>query len=94
MSDLFAFLNSGAAVGIAMGQLLRYGWRFLTNLFLPKAVLAARLLAAESQLAICQERLKSEGIRRHRFYESLRWFWILLSGWWEDRAAKASPGQT
>jgi len=84
MSVLFAFLNSGAAVGAAMGQLLRYGWRFLTNLFLPKAVLAARVLAAESQLALCRERLESQGVRRHRFSDGFRWFWVLLAGCWED----------
>ena len=56
----------------------------LENLFLPKAVLAARVLAAESQLAICQERLESQGVRRHRFSESFRWLWVLLSVWWED----------
>ncbi len=44
MSALFGFLNSGAAVGAAIGELLQYGWRFLKNLFQPKAVLAARVL--------------------------------------------------
>ena len=60
MSALFAFLNSGAGVGAAIGELLQYRGRFLKNLFLPKAVLAARVLAAESQLAVCQERLESQ----------------------------------
>ena len=84
MSALFAFLNSGAGVGAATGQLLRYGWRFLTNLFLPKALLAARVLAAESQLAICQERLESQGIRRHCFSDGFRWLWVLLASCWEE----------
>jgi len=34
--------------------------RFLTNLFLPKAALAARVLAAESQLAICRSGWKAK----------------------------------
>ena len=84
MSALFAFLNSGAAVGAAIGELLQYGWRFLKNLFLPKAVLAARVLAAESQLALCQERLESQGVRRHRFSDGFRWLWVLLASWWDD----------
>ena len=84
MSALFAFLNSGAAVGAAIGQLLWYGWRFLTNLLLPKAVLAARVLAAESQLAICQERLESQGIRRHCFSDGFRWLWVLLAACWDE----------
>src|SRR5229473_3534015 len=84
MSALFTFLNSGAAVGAAIGELLQYGWWFLKNLFLPKAVLAARVLAAESQLALCQERLESQGVRRHRFSDGFRWLWVLLAGWWED----------
>ena len=71
-------------ISAAMGELVQYGWRFFRNLFLPKAVLAARVLAAESQLAVCQERLESQGVRRHRFSESFRWLWILLSGGWED----------
>jgi hypothetical protein len=53
-------------------------------LFLPKAVLAARVLAAESQLARCQERLESQGVRRHRFSDGFRWLWVLLAGWWDD----------
>src|SRR5216683_5768974 len=84
MSALLASLNSWAAVGAAIGELLQYGWRFLKNLFLPKAVLAARVLAAESQLALCQERLESQGVRRHRFSDGFRWLWVLLAGWWED----------
>jgi hypothetical protein len=82
--SLVGFLRSWAAVGAAIGQLLGYGWRFLKNLFLPKAVLAARVLAAESQRALCQERLESQGLRRHRFSDGFRWLWVLLAGCWED----------
>src|SRR5260370_31490405 len=84
MSALFAFLSSGAAVGAAIWEFLRYGWRFLKNLFLPKAVVAARVLAAESQLALCQERLESQGVRRHRFSDGFRWLWVLLASCWGD----------
>ena len=84
MSALFAFLNSWATVGTAMGELLQSGWRFLKYLFLPKAALAARVLAAESQLALCQERLESQGVRRHRFSDGFRWLWVLLAGCWAD----------
>ena len=58
MSALLILLNSWAAVGAAIGELLQYGWRFLKHLILPKAVLAARVLAAESQLALVAERLQ------------------------------------
>jgi len=84
MSALLAFLNSLAAVGAAVGELVQYGWRFLKNLFLPKAVLVARVLAAESQLALCQQRLESQGVGRHRFSDGFRWLWVLLAGCWED----------
>jgi hypothetical protein len=84
MNALFGFLRSWAAAGAAVGELLQYGGRFLRNLFLPQAVLAARVLATESQLALCQERLESQGVRRHRFSDSFRWLWVLLSGWWDD----------
>ena len=40
-----------------IGQLASYGLRFLWVLFCPKALLAARLLAAESQLAVCKNRI-------------------------------------
>ena len=84
MNALLGFLRSWAAVGAAIGELLQYGWRFLKNLFLPQAVLAARVLAAESQLAVCQERLQSQDVRRHRVPDSFRWLWVLLSEWWDD----------
>ncbi len=84
MSAPIAFLRSWAAVVVGMGELLRYGWRFLKSLFLARAVLAARVLAAESQLALCQERLESQGVRRHRFSDGFRWLWVLLASWWVD----------
>ena len=84
MSALLAFLNSWATVGAAIRELLQYGGRFLKNLILPKAVLAARVLAAESQLALCQERLKSQGVLRHRFSDGFRWLWVLLASCWDD----------
>jgi putative transposase len=84
MNAAVDFLRSWAVVGAAMGQLFWYGWRFFKNMFLTQAGLAARVLAAESQLALCQERLESQGVRRHRFFENFRWVWVLLSVWWED----------
>ena len=87
MSALLVLLNSWAGVGAAIVELLQYGWRFLKNLMLPKAVLAARVLAAESQLALCAERLESQGVRRHRFSDGFRWLWVLLAGWWSAGGA-------
>ena len=62
-----------------------YGFAFLWALLLPKAVLAARLLAAESQLAACRRRIEQRQQPRPRFSAGFRFLWILLSkllpGW-------------
>src|SRR6266849_8860636 len=86
----FEDILSGDECSIGFPKLMGCGWRrdwgvapvwlaLSKNLFLPKAVLAARVLAAESQLALCQERLKSQGVRRHRFSDGFRWLWVVLA---------------
>jgi len=54
LSDIFR--NCGNALSCAW-QVLRYLASFLCLLFQPKAVLATRILALQSQLAICKHRI-------------------------------------
>ena len=68
-------------------ELFRYALIFLLALFSPKAVLAARLLAVESQLAACKHQIGQRKRRRPRFTASFRLLWVLLSkslDKWED----------
>jgi len=68
-------------------ELFRYALIFLLALFSPKAVLAARLLAVESQLAACKHQIGQRKRRLPRFTASFRLLWVLLSkslDKWED----------
>jgi transposase InsO family protein len=63
-------------------ELAGYAFRFCWALVLPKAVLAARVLAAESQLAV---ELNAGKRRRRQFTPAFRLLWVTLSklveGW-------------
>ena len=75
-------------------QPLRYVGIFLWALLFPKAVLAARLLAAESQLATCRERIRDKKDPRPRFTPAFRLLWIVLSkvlDGWEQLAQLMQP---
>ncbi len=57
--------------------------------FIILAALAAKLLAVESQLAACKQRIDSKKRRRPRFTTSFRLLWVVLSKFldkWEDLA--------
>ena len=75
-------------------QPIGYGLRFLWGLMSPKGVLAAKLLAAESQLAACKNRIDQKKAPRPRFTVAFRLLWVLLSKLldaWEDRAHLMQP---
>ena len=75
-------------------QLLRYAALFFWGLLCPKAVLAARLLAAESQLARCRERIEQRKDPRPRLTPAFRLLWVVLSkalGAWENLAQVMQP---
>jgi hypothetical protein len=76
--------NARNAIG-AIGELGRYLSQFLWLLFQPNAVLAAWLLAAESQLAVCLRRIEQKQHPRPRFTAGFRLLWVVLSklmvGW-------------
>ena len=75
-------------------ELFRYGRVFLWAIFCPRVVLAARLLAVESQLAACKHRIASKKRARPRFTAGFRLLWVILSkslDKWEDLAHLMQP---
>lgn len=76
------------------GEVVRYVLIFLRAILCPKAVLAARLLAAESQLAACKHGIASKKQPRPRFTPGFRLLWVVLSRFldrWEDLAYLMQP---
>ena len=63
-----------AILGV-LGYLLRLLWLIL----LPKAVLAAKLLAAESQLVACVDAVDRKKVPKPRYTLAFRLLWIALS---------------
>ena len=75
-------------------HLARYLRRFLIALLLPKALLAAKLLAAESQLAVSMEHFSRKKKPRPRFSAAFRILWVVLSklvDGWEQLAHLMKP---
>ena len=66
-------------------EIIGYAMSFGQSLVTPKAALAVRLLAAESQLAVCTQRIEDKKAPRPRFSASFRVLWVVLSklmaGW-------------
>ena len=65
-----------------IGELLGYVLRFVSAFFQTRASLAARLVAAESQLGICKRRTEQKGSPRFRFTAGFRLLWVVLSKFW------------
>ena len=77
-----------------IGQLLKYAVTFLLALVQPRAVLAARLLAEQSQLAVCKHRIQERKDPRPRFTAGFRVLWVVLSKFlktWQDCAHLMQP---
>jgi hypothetical protein len=73
---------------------LGYALIFLWAIFCPKAVLAAKLLAVESQLAVCKHQIGQRKRWRPRFTASFRLLWVVLSkslDKWEDLVHLMQP---
>ena len=76
------------------GEIFRYLRIFLWAMFSPKAALATRLLAVESQLAVCKLRIQQKKDPRPRFTPGFRILWVILSKLldrWEDLAHLMQP---
>jgi transposase InsO family protein len=87
MSTVSSFLFAAGHILGAVWELARYAFRFGCALLLPRAALAARVLAAESQLAVELNRSGGRKRRRRRFTPAFRILWValskLLEGWEE-----------
>jgi transposase InsO family protein len=95
MSTVSGFLFTVGYVLGAVWELARHAFRFGLALVLLRAVLAARLLAAESQLAVA---LNHAGVsakhRRRQFTPAFRMLWVALSkllDGWEDLVHLMKP---
>ncbi len=61
-----------------------YFFTCLWALLRPRATLVARVLAAESQLAMCKRRITEKNQPRPRFKQAFRLLWVLLSRVWDQ----------
>jgi putative transposase len=94
MNATRSLLMNARRVLACAGEICRYALIFLWAVFCPKAVLAARLLAAESQLAACKHEIASKKRPRPRFTPGFRLLWVVLSKCldrWEDLAHLMQP---
>jgi transposase InsO family protein len=91
ISDIFR--NCGNTLSCAW-QVLRYFGSFLWLLLQPKAVLAANILALQSQLAACKHAIEAGKAPPPRFHQAFRILWVVLSKLldkWEDLAQVIKP---
>ena len=72
---------------------LRYLRRFAWLMLVPKAVPAAELLAAQSQLTACVDAVNRKQAPKPRFTLSFRLLWIVLSKWLPGRQTLAHTMQ-
>ena len=94
MNAIRTLLTSLRHVLACAGEMFRYALMFLWAIFCPKVVLAARLLAAESQLAACKHGIASKKRPRPRFTAGFRLLRVILSkslDKWEDLAHLMRP---
>ena len=83
---------SDAILSVCQG--LRYAGSYVWLLLQPKAVLAAKLLAAESQLAACVDAVNRRKAPKPRFGQAFRLLWVMLSklvDGWEGLAQVMKP---
>ena len=64
---------------LCIRQFLGYARIFIWAMICSRAKLAARLLAAESQLAECKRRIIQKQAPKPRFTNSFRLLWVVLS---------------
>jgi hypothetical protein len=95
MGTVSSFLFTVGYVLGAVWELARLAFRFCWALLLPKARLAARVVAVESQLAVALNRGNAGGGRRRRWFTpAFRILWVVLSkllDGWEDLVHLMKP---
>ncbi len=75
-------ISSPARLVFSITQLLGYARILIWAMICPRVELAARLLAAESQLAECKRRIIQRQAPKPRFTNSFRLLWVALSKFW------------
>jgi hypothetical protein len=94
MNAMRSLLTNVRRVLAGVGEVVRYVLIFLWGIFCPKAILAARFLAAESQLNACKHDIAAKRHPRPRFTPGFRLLWVVLSkslDRWEDLAHLMQP---
>ena len=85
----------GGRVGLILTlRLGRYLITFLFGVCQPKAVLVAKILALQSQLAACKDRIERGKSPKPRFDSSFRLLWVFISKMvdgWEELAQVMKP---
>ncbi len=75
-------ISSPTKLVFSITQLLRYARILIWAMICSRVELAARLLAAESQLTECNRRIKQKQAPKPRFTNSFRLLWVVLSKLW------------
>jgi len=94
MSTLSTFFFSAGCILRSLCELARYALRFGWALLLPKALLAGRVVALESQLAVEMSGSGGGRKRRRQFTPAFRLLWVVLSkllDGWEDLVHLMKP---
>ena len=94
MKTLLRLLECFTEALHAIAGLTRYVGMFVVALFSPNVVLAARVVALQSQLAACCGRIDQKKAPRPKFTQDFRLLWIILSKTmrgWEDLAHLMRP---
>ena len=86
----------GSVRNVIHGLIGMLGWllRFARLMLLPKAALAAKLVAVQSQLVACTDAIEQKKAPRPRLTLSFRLLWIVLSRWlpgWRKLAHVMQP---
>ena len=94
MNTMIDVLRNCSDAILSVCQGLRYAGSYVWLLLQPKAVLAAKLLAAESQLAACVDAVNRRKAPKPRFGQAFRLLWVMipkLVDGWEGLAQVMKP---
>jgi transposase InsO family protein len=84
MRMIYGLLQTILRTMSALWEAAGYIFTFLGAFLSPRATLAARVVAAESQLAMYKRRIEQKNQPRPRFTQVFRLLWVLLSRLWDQ----------
>ena len=79
MNTIKNLLTNVCRLLVCAREMFRYALLFLWAIFCPKAVLAAKLVAVDSQLAVCRQEIGLKKQPRPQFTAGFRLLWVVLS---------------